>query len=694
MSGFLKIRQVYRYLRKGYALRSTYQMGNTLFFKVLVAGFFGLILLSFPGTSWAQAPVPGQASISFIPGDPGYLPGDFFQFPNVNKVEYFEDKKALDELRKLDKKKKWEELFPLLVDYTRQFGIQNFYKDTYLLWRLAKLTELFGNLEGAKRLYKLVLKHHRTDIDLATIELYYDSLNTHNFVPLEYYYELVEYRKEVDTLRPPRGVLMNMGSKINSPQADYGPALNLGRDVFVFTSRRSEKISLVATTNNEDLFISRRIGDKWTEAAPLTEINSRYNEGSVCLSRDGKTLIFSRCGSPDGYGNCDLFSAKMQPDSTWGEIENLGTKVNSGGWDSQPTLSITEDTLFFASDRIGGFGLSDIWFTVRNRNGKWGLAQNAGPVINSRQGDLGPFYHPLIDVFYFSSEGHLLNFGEYDIYKVSKFEGFWGEPKNIGPLVNGAGSEFYFTIDSESRDLFYARSVEHSMDLMDLYSFPLPMGAQPNATTRVTGQLTDAQTGETFNGIVSIIDLDNGIEVAPQFVKDDGTFEFDLINDNNYMIVIQGEEFFRIEEFFHLSGDTTILSTAQHIASRIEFESIEFASGGADLDPQMYPDLNKIVNFLYDNPDFFLRISGHTDGSGSESFNQELSQERAEAIRDYIVKFNYVPGYRVEAVGYGSSKPIVAEENDADKALNRRVEFEIYRDQETIQQTQQQGQSN
>ena len=664
-----------------------------LYYPRCIVCVFWMVIGILSAYGQTDAPPAFAPTVTLIPGDPGYLPKDFFRFPNVNEVHYYRNDRELDELRRLDDAKDWEALYPKLVEYTSQFGIQNFYKDTYLLWRLAKLTELFGNLEGAKRLYKLVLKHHHSDIDLATVELYYDSLNKHNFVPIEYYYELVEFRKQVDTLRPPRGVQLNMGSAINSDKADYGPALNLVGDTFIFTSRRNEHSTMINPVRNEDLFISHHTAEGWSKAIPMKEINTRHNEGSACLSKDGRTLFFSRCGAQDGYGNCDLYTATLQEDSTWGEIKNLGINVNSQGWDSQPTLSHTEDTLFFASDRIGGFGMSDIWYVTRKRNGDWHPARNLGPVVNSRLGDLGPFFHPAADFLYFSSQGHLLNFGEYDIYKVSKEDGYWAEPKNIGPLVNGAGSEFYFTIDSKSHDLFYARSVERSMDQMDLYSFPLPMGAQPLATTTLRGELRDEQTGLIFgNGIVSIIDVDNGIEVAPQFIRDDGTFEFDLIKDNNYMIIIQGEEFFRIEEFFHLSGDTTFLKTAEHIASRIEFESIEFASGGADLDPAMYPDLNKIVNFLYDNPDFFLRISGHTDTQGSADYNKELSQERAEAIRTYIVEFNYVPGYRVQAVGYGSERPLVKEEKSAaDRALNRRVEFEIYRNEDTIQQTRNQG---
>jgi outer membrane protein OmpA-like peptidoglycan-associated protein len=93
----------------------------------------------------------------------------------------------------------------------------------------------------------------------------------------------------------------------------------------------------------------------------------------------------------------------------------------------------------------------------------------------------------------------------------------------------------------------------------------------------------------------------------------------------------------------------------------------------------MYADLNKIVNFLYDNPDFKLRIAGHTDSSGSGDFNLQLSKQRAQNIRDYIVIFAGVHESRVEWEGYGSTQPIVEEFTEEDRSINRRVEFEIYR---------------
>ncbi|MAE86862.1 MAG: hypothetical protein CMB80_29270 [Flammeovirgaceae bacterium] len=609
---------------------------------------------------------------------------NIYDFKNINKKADYYDADKLKQIRKLEEAKDWETLFTVLKEYVSNFGVQNFYKDTRLIWRLAKLTELFGDPEEAKHLYRLVLRHHYTGINIQEIELYYDSLNKQEadlYVPLDYYYELVEYRKLIDTLRPPRGVLLNMGQEVNSSKADYAPSLNIQNNVLIFTSQRKDNEITIQRTFSEDLFFSIKDDyGNWTLAEELTQLNSRYKEGSAVLTRDGQTIYFSRCDCSECYGDCDLFSASLQQDSTWGEVKNLGSMVNSLSWDSHPSLSHSEDTLYFASDRLGGFGLSDIYFTYKDKNGNWSRAQNMGPVINTRNNDVSPFYHPVYDVLYFGSNGQLYNFGEYDIFKSHKINGSWSEPINIGPLVNGRGSEYYFTIDNKSELLFYARSNSRDLTKQDIYSFPLPMSAQPLATTKVKGSLTDSLTGKPFKGIVSIIDLDEGIEVAPKYLKNDGSFEFDLIDQRNYLLVIQGDDFFRIEDAFFLNGPTELKKVTQPLASRVKFESIEFDNGKSSLKQEMYGDLNKVINFLYDNPDFKLKISGHTDSYGSEDFNLQLSKDRARNIRDYVVEFAGVAPDRVLWEGYGSSKPIIEEDSEEAKAINRRVEFEIYRE--------------
>jgi len=622
-----------------------------------------------------------------------------FPFINLNK-NYYYNEAELSMLHKYEEKKDFEKLLPALENYVRNFGIQNFYRNTNMLWRLGQLYELLNQKDKAMAMYRLVLKHHRGK-EIKKILKHYDTLNQGNdksqYVPLQFYYELVEYRKNIDTLRPPMSVFLNMGELVNDKRyPDYGPTMNVHSDILIFTKRKKEiTATKLSWRENEELYFTKNYDGFFDEAQPFSNvINSHCNEGSACLSRDGKTLYFARCmvrdfqyDCRDCLGSCDIYVSHLQADSTWSTPTNLGPNVNSTSWDSQPTLSHTEDTLFFASDRIGGFGLSDIWFTHKTPTG-WSAAQNLGPVINTRANEVSPFYHPVHQVFYFSSNGQLMNFGEidsteflyktFDIYKSVQRFGQWTEPRNIGPLVNGKGDEYYFTIDAKSKDLFYARSEDTMITNLDLYSFPLPMEAQPLANTKLKGSLKDSITGDPFKGIVSVIDLTSGIEVAPKFIREDGSYEFDLIDDNDYLLVIQGDDFFRVEEKFHLKGDTSIdLETPSIKYNKFKFQTLEFEQGKSNILPEMEKDLDKVVDFLVDHPDFKMKISGHTDSEGNAEANLQLSQKRAESIKNYIVQKGQLEPDRIEAIGYGSQKPIVDERTEADKRINRRVEFEI-----------------
>jgi outer membrane protein OmpA-like peptidoglycan-associated protein len=611
------------------------------------------------------------------------LTDDIFLFKNINVVPYYYNENDLKSINLKESAKDWEGLYVELGNYIANFGIQNFYKDTRLLWRYAKLTELYGDMDDAKEMYRLVLKHNRDDIKLEELEIYYDSISKselQQYVPIDYYYELIDYRRKVDTLSPPRGWQINMGHFINSEYSDYGPALNIDNKTLIFTSKKNTIPDGLDTKQNEDIYFSTNEYGQWDFAQSIRELNTIYNEGSVCLTKDGKTLYFARCDAPGSYGNCDIYISNLQADSTWGPAKNIGVNVNSHSWDSHPALSHNDDTLYFASDRIGGFGMADIYFTYKDKKNNWVKARNLGPIINSRNSEVSPFIHPIYHILYFSSNGYVLNFGEFDIYKSSKIEGAWQGADNIGPLVNGKGSEFYFTIDSKSKDLFYARSIENDLDNLDLYSFPLPMEGQPLATTKLSGSLLDSNTGDPFErGIVTIVDLETGIEVAPRFLSVEGKYSFNLINKKQYLLIIQGDEFFRVEEIFYLDGDMELNMLTESINSRLKFETIEFDNGSSELKTSMYIDLDKLSDFLLDNPNFKLKISGHTDSDGSSDFNMDLSVERAKAIAEYIIYFGNISAARVETFGYGNTQPIVEEITEEDKALNRRVEFELYR---------------
>lgn len=629
-----------------------------------------------------------------------------FRFKNLDKPYYY-DESTLKQIHKLEKKGEYLQALSLLERYVANFGIQNFYIDMDLMWRLGQLYELMGQVEKAKSLYRLTLKHYREIIPHEQLEqrwtfkhrerdqrilLYYDSIqSTYNhitelerdyYIPLDYYYELVDYRRSIDTLIPPRNVLSSMGSDVNSEYPDYAPSLAYINDtLFMFySSKRARKVNSFEFIKNEDVFITWNDNDYWTPSKRVRGLNTNSNEGSIVVYDEGRRVIFSRCNTPDGYGNCDLYEGEYDTEAReWMNIKNLGPNINGSSWESQPALNHSNDTLYFASDRLGGFGLSDLYFSVKRKDGSWGPSQNMGPIINTYGNEVSPYFHPTYNVLYFSSTGHIVNFGDFDIYKSYFRNGHWQEPKNVGPLVNGEGSEYYFTIDRNAEVLYYARSEKEDIQNLDLFSFPLPMGARPDATTVFKGKLQDKE-GNIYPGIVSILDLDEGVEVAPKALRSDGSFDFELIKNRNYLLVVQGEDFFRIEKQLRLSGDTSITIEAERVvkSAKITFDRVEFEPSSAKILDKAYEDLQHVRDFLIDNPRYELIISGHTDSKGDHKVNLKLSQERANAIKAYLIKEGAVEEHRIKAYGFGDTKPIVAEEiTEEDRRKNRRVEFEL-----------------
>ena len=214
---------------------------------------------------------------------------------------------------------------------------------------------------------------------------------------------------------------------------------------------------------------------------------------------------------------------------------------------------------------------------------------------------------------------------------------------------------------------------------LDLYSFPLPMEAQPQATTEVAGTLVDSVSKKPLQGIVSIIDLDNGIEVASKYLRPDGSFNFELIEGSHYVMLIQSPDAFTVEKQFALKGDTvmTLLTNSIDYKLPLIFKNIEFEASKSSISPAMQPTLDRITLFLVDHPTYRLNIAGHTDGRGDPEVNEKLSQDRAEEIRRYIERKGKLAPNRIESFGYGSSKPLKDELTDADARINRRVEFRL-----------------
>lgn len=613
------------------------------------------------------------------------------EFVNINTLVYFKDKKLLRKIDRLESRriKDYHLLDSLYTHYVSQFGSSNFRagQDLDMLWKLGQIKEILNDTANALFFYSIALKNQSKYY--KQVQLHYDALRanrTNDYVELDYYYRLVSARLRMDTLAPPKGVLLNMGSAINTKFPEYAPFMHPSNKALIFTSRRNPQTPITPNDyqQNEDLYYIEKDPNsgEWQDAVRLpAEISSTFNEGSACLTKEGTILYFVRCNAPDGMGLCDLYSAEVFTDEKGQigarNIRNLGPNVNSRSWDSHPSISDDGQILYFASNRTGGFGRTDLYLSRLQPDGNWSLAENLGPIVNTHDDEVSPFIHNVNNTLYFSSKGHIKNFGGFDIYKSRSMKG-WEEPRNLGPLVNSKADEYYFTINSTGDTLFYANDSSGKGNF-DLYSFPMPMAARPDAIVKLKGYMIDSTTGRPLTGIVMAIDLERNIEIEPIYINKFGYFEFDLVNNGKYQLFVLGEDALRMRNTKSQPKDSvfSLFDYSSELAKPVILENFEFALGSADLTPYTEAELDVLSEYLRAKPGRKLIVTGHTDADGDPSSNLRLSQERANEIRDYLIQQTGLPDSVVIAVGAGSSKPIFPNDTEDHKARNRRVEFEF-----------------
>jgi len=474
---------------------------------------------------------------------------------------------------------------------------------------------------------------------------------------------------------------VNLGPDVNGEGYEFVNYVSADGEQLFFT-RRTPK----GHRKDEDFYIAKKVSDStWGESIELGyPVNTPGDEGAMCLSPDGQFLFFAACNRPDSYGSCDLYASRRQGDR-WSEPYNLGPVVNSSYWESQPTFSTDGKTLYFVSNRPGGWGGSDIWITKLNIDGSWTQPLNAGPVINTSEAERGPFIHLDGQSFYFSSKGHL-GMGEGDIF-LSRLNasGEWSEPINLGYPVNTHADEVTMVVDNEGKFAYISSDLETGFGLTDIYRFRLPEQAKPQAVTYMKGIVMDSITGKKLSSDFVLTDLLTGNEVVrSQSDAITGDFLVCIPTNRSYALTVEKSGYLFYSVHFAIQGDGGIEKPHQRnillkpvMKDEITIlRNVFFETDSSALLPVSMVELDKLAGFLIRNPLINIEISGHTDNTGSEIYNFELSRKRAASVYTYLTQKD-IKKERLTYKGFGASRPVSGNETPEGKAANRRTEFRI-----------------
>jgi len=475
----------------------------------------------------------------------------------------------------------------------------------------------------------------------------------------------------------------NMGAAVNSKYQEYLPSLTADGQTLVFTRRVPTRESM-PLGNEEDLYISSRIDGQWTQAMRMpSPLNSDGNEGAECVSQDGRLMFFTACDRKGGAGSCDLYVCVREGDK-WSAPHNLGKPVNTDKWETQPSFSIDGRTLYFASNRPGGKGGNDIWKTVLQDNGRWSVPVNLGDSINTAGDEKCPFIHYDDQTLYFASNGHV-GMGGFDIYYSRKInDSTWSRPVNIGYPINTSSDEASLIVSPSGSTAIFASDRKGGYGDLDLYQFELYKEAQPIAVTYMKGIVFDQKTNAKLSAQVKIIDVANGAEIASTTSDPvNGSFIISLPINKTYALNVSRSKYLFYSDNIELQNGTpdkpflvNIALKPIEIGESIVLKNIFFETGSAELKKESLAELTKLMQFMLKNPDIRIEISGHTDNVGTDAKNQKLSENRANAVANYLYS-NGIDKQRVRAVGYGKTRPIDTNDTEQGRANNRRTMFEI-----------------
>ncbi len=468
---------------------------------------------------------------------------------------------------------------------------------------------------------------------------------------------------------------INMGDKINSKYSEYFPMMTIDRSTIIFT-RKGEK-------RNEDFYSSTRIGDDWKIAMPLEgNLNTPNNEGAQTISQDGKTLLFTACEMEDGYGSCDLFVSYLK-NNQWSERMNLGSTVNSEHWESQPSLSPDQQVLYFTSSKPNGYGGSDLYYCTLLPNGKWSEPVNMGPDFNTPGEENSPFIHADNQTFYFASSG-LPGYGGTDLFISRKQpDGKWGKPENLGYPINTIDDEGTLFVSADGKTGFFASDGMDSRGGLDLFTFELPDYAQPVKTLWITGKVFDKRTLNGVPSMVELKDLERNETICKIQTKVDGTYLIPMPVGKTYAFNVNRKGYLFFSETFSMKDKLVdsgyvvdIALTPIEINASITLKNIFFETGKSELQAASFYEMNKLIQLLIDNPTLKIEIIGHTDNVGKASDNMTLSVHRASAVVNYLVARG-IDRKRLNQKGMGSTQPIAENDHEEGRAKNRRTELKV-----------------
>ena len=483
---------------------------------------------------------------------------------------------------------------------------------------------------------------------------------------------------------------------ISTKADEYLGTLSPDGQLFYFTRRQTvadnSPFGQGGTVSKEFFSSSNKKSGRFDGGQPLPHpFNLAEGEGSPTINLTNDLLIFTQRHTVrlqgGNYPNYDLYYSEYDG-YEWSEPKPLPGKINrNDSWESQPSLSSDGKLLFFASDRPGGYGGSDIWYAVRNSDGTWRDPVNMGPTINTSKNERSPFLHTDSKTLYFSSNGHDGLGGQDIFYSKLDPKRQWTVPVNIGYPINTENDEVDFFVSLDGKTGYFSSNNYGDQD-WNIYQIELYEEARPHTMVIVKGNVT-ADEGDLENAVVEIRDTNANVistgvisvaqgkyAVAAEVNHDKPQPLILNVKKEGYSFdtqIIKPEEITEEVEIVEKDAEVKAVETGKVC----DLRDIYYETNDYSLTQESKMLLALFIEFLRENPTVKVEIQGHTDNVGRDDDNLLLSENRAKSVYDYVIEQG-VDAKRLRYKGYGESNPIASNSTEEGRAKNRRTVFLIY----------------
>ncbi len=562
-------------------------------------------------------------------------------------------------------------------------------------WVTNKKINLVGqanHLKVEQRKGKLYYYINNEEVaSITALPIYGNRMGIINYTNMELEVDDFIFRQDVKINLPPNlttGLVKeNLGPNVNSVYDDLGPHITADGKMLLF-GREHSPDNLGGKEDGEDIWMTTtKDGVAWSKSENMgTAINDKNANNLAAISADNNMLLFCKT---------DGFQVRKKEEEGWSEPTYLNVKFKNESKNMEGNLSPDGKAILFTSKLKQNLFYNpdaenkekDIYVTVHDEKGNWLDPINMGEKINTEGDEISPFLAADGRTLYFASNGRP-GYGSYDIY-MSKRNGNswtdWSEPVNLGPEINTTGFDAYYTL-AASADYAYMVSDRNSLGLSDLVRIKLPEAVKPDPVVLLLGRTLNAKTKEPIKTEILFEDLSTQKEIG-EAISDPktGSYRIALPNGKNYGIRAQAKGYLSVNENLELASvvqykeiEKDLFLIPIEAGESIALNNVFFQQSRAILKSESFPELDRLVEIMNENPAIGIELSGHTDNIGNRNALIKLSDDRVAAVKTYLEEKGIKKG-RIAGRGYGGSRPIAPNDTNENRQRNRRVEVTITR---------------